>query len=31
MKHRRKYQDCVVLTYAEPIEGTIVENNGHKV
>ena len=31
MKHRRKYQDYVVLTDAEPIKGTIVENNGHKV
>ena len=31
MKHRRKYQDYVVLTDVEPIKGTIVENNGHKV
>ncbi len=27
MKYRRKYQDYVVLTDAEPIKGTIVENN----
>lgn len=31
MKHRKKYQDYVVLTDAEPIKGTIVENNSHKV
>ena len=27
MKHRRKYQDYVVLTDAESIKGTVVENN----
>ena len=31
MKHKRKYQDYVVLTDVEPIKGTIIENNGHKV
>ena len=31
MKHRRKYKDYVVLTDAEPIKGTIVENNSYKV
>jgi hypothetical protein len=31
IKHRRKYQDYVVLTHAEPIKGTIIENNGDKV
>tara|TARA_E500000178_G_scaffold354966_1_gene425855 strand:- start:673 stop:960 length:288 start_codon:yes stop_codon:yes gene_type:complete len=31
MKHRRKYQDYVVLAHAEPIKGTIVESNENKV
>ena len=31
MKHRRKYQDYVVLADAEPIKGTIVESNENKV
>ena len=31
MKYRKKYQDYVVLTDVEPIKGTIVENNSHKV
>ncbi len=31
MKDRKKYKDYVVLTDAEPIKGTIVENNSHKV
>ena len=31
MKHRRKYKNYVVLADAQPVSGTIVENNNHKV